>query len=613
MPGTQVLASPVIALELLVPALGSGGMALASAAPWLAGATIVVAVIIVAGYRQVILAHPDGASCFSASRAHLGGRARVLAGASVMVESALALAVCLSMASALLTGTVPAWADRTSPIAVAAVLSLMLLTYAGRPAIRAWMAIAPMAFMVCFLAMIAVGLGRTLTDGGGSVGTPTDGPPASSVSGWLLVVLIGRVLVASGLVLGGVERVSAAVPDLPKPRARNAAKTLVAATSFAIVCLAGASALAREIDLDDLGAAPAVLELAAAAFGRESAAYYAIAATAILTLTLAAGMALHQVGRPAATMARDGCLPTSWGSSVDPRGARRVTLVVGLLAGGCIVVFDARTADLIALYAVAVFMTIATSLLAMVQRSRATSVPPFDRAARRRQRISLTLTEVSAGVATLVLALALATSVDRGGWVAPALTLVVGALMHGVQIHYAAVAAETAPQTRGVRQPGAVHGVVLVSHLDAASLRALSYARAARLDSLTALTVRADDDTAGTDRLREQWGKRNIPVPLQVLYGRGDIAAPVISYLENARNRAPNDVFEVFIPRLVVDRRWQRLLHNHEARLLGRRLAFMQSVMVTEVPLRLSSFRMDAPGTTTRETWNRGHHGAAGR
>jgi len=608
-----MLASSVIALELMVPALGTGGMALATAPLWVAGAAVVVPVIIVAGYRQVILAHPDGGGCFSASRAHLGGRARVFAGASVLVESALALAVCLSMASALLTATVPAWGDRTLAIAVVAVLSLMLLAYTRRPAIRAWVAIAPIAYMVCFLAMIAVGLGRTFADGGGSDGTPTGGETAAGATGWLLVALIGRVLVASGLVLGGVERVSAAVPDLPKPRARNAARTLVAATSFAILCLAGASALAREINLDDAGATPVVLELAAAAFGDDSAAYYAMAATAIGSLILAARLALHQVERPVAAMARDGFLPDSWASSVDPRGSRRVILVIGLLAGGCVLGFAADTADLIALYAVAVFTTIAMSLLAMVHRSRTTSVSPFDRAARRRRQVSLTVAGVSAAVATLVLALALATSVDQGGWLAPALTLAVSALMHGVRIHYVAVAAETAPKPRGVTQPSVVHGVVLVSHLDAASLRALSYARAARLDSLTALTICGDADAGRTDYLVEQWSNRNIPVPLQILYGRDNIAQPVIEYLENARKLAPDGVFEVFIPRLVVDRWWQRLLHNHEARLLRRRLAFMRCVMVTEVPLRLSSSRIDAHGTTTQRTWNRGHHGAAGR
>jgi hypothetical protein len=599
----------VYALELLLPAVGAGVIGLTAATPWLALAAVVVVVITVAGYRQVILAHPDGASCFSASRAHLGGRAPLFAGASLMVESALAIAVCLSAASALLTATVPAWGDNTLAVTVLAVLSLML-TWQTRPVIRTWTVLAPVAYMLCFIAMIAVGLGRTGI--GGSGGTPV-GETAASASGWLLVALIGRVLVASGLVLGGVERVSATVPDLPKPRARNAATALVAASLFAVLSLAGASAFARQINLGDLGASPAVLALAAAAFGAESVMYYAMGATAIGTLALAAWMALHRVERPVAAMARDGLLPGSWASSVDPSGSRWVILLVGLLAGGCVLGFGARTADLVALYAVAVFTTIAIGQLAMVQRCRATSFPPFDRAAHRRQRVTLMLTGVSAGVTTIVLALALATSVDQGGWVAPALIVVLSALMHGVQTHYVAVAAETAPKPRGVTQPTGVHGVVLVSHLDAASLRALSYARAARPDSLIALTISGDSDVGRTHSLVEQWNDRNIPVPLEILYARDDPGPPVVAYLENATRLAPDGVFEVFIPRLVVDRWWQRLLHNHDARRLRRRLAFVPGVMVTEVPLRLASSRIDAAGASSQPTWNRGHHGATGK
>lgn len=607
------MASPVYALELLVPAVGAGGLALATTAPWISAAAVVVVMIIVAGYRQVILAHPDGAGCFSASRAQLGGRARVFAGASVMIESALAIAVCLSVASELLTATGPAWRDRPLAVALFALLSLMLLTWTTKPAIPARVAIVPIAYMLCFFAMIAVGLGRTTTDAGGADGTPAAGEAAASTSGWLLVALIARVLVASGLVLGGVERVSAAVPDLPKPRARNASTTLLTATLVAALCLAGASALARENNVGDVGDTPAVLALAAAAFGAESAAYYAMAATAIGTLAVAAWMALHRVERPVAAMAGDGLLPGSWASSADPRGSRRVILIIGLIAGGCVLGFGARTSDLVAPYAVAVFTTIAIGQWAMVHRSRATSVPPFDRAAHRRQRISLTLTGFSAGVTTLVLALALATSIDQGGWVAPALTVAVSTLMHGVRIHYLRVAAETAPKPRGVIQPSSVHGVLLVSHLDTASLRALSYARAARLESLTALTVCGDADAGRTDNLVEQWSNRNIPVPLEILYVRDNSAAPVVEYLENARKLAPDGIFEVFIPRLLVDRWWQRLLHNHEARLLRRRLAFMRGVMVTEVALRIASSRMEADGTTSQPTWNRGRHGATGR
>lgn len=602
------MASPLYALEPLLLALGAGGAALSGAAPGLAVAAAVVVGIILAGYRHAVLSYPDGGGSYSASRTHLGCRGGELAAASAMIESALAVAVCLSAAAAVSTALIPAWANRPVVLAVVAVTALVLITGTTKASGKGWMAIAPVAYLICLVPMITIGLSRAGVGGdppevipGGTSGA------AAGESGVVLVALAAQVLVAWGVLLGGVDRVSASVPELPNPRARNATTTLVGGCLVAVGCLAGVGALARDGDNG-----PVVLAVAADVFGAGSAAYGAMAATAVAVLVAAAATVLRRIEGPVAVIAADDILPRSWASPVDPHGSRWPVLAVGVVAGILLWAFGGRTIDLVVTYAVAVFTTILVGQVAMVQRWRKVRAPSFDRAGCRRRRTGLTLTTVSAGVTTLMLVLALATGAGRGGWLAPLLTLMGSALMHRVRLHYAVVAHETAPRPRGVPQPGGVHGVVLVSHLDAGDLRALSYARAARLDSLLALALCSDADRQSADHLQEQWASRDIPVTLKVLDTSKDLAAPVMTYLEDARRLAPDHVFEVFIPWLVVDRWWQRLLHNEDGRTLRRRLGLMPGVMVTEVPLRFPLSGTDAETTSTRPTWNRGGHGVDG-
>jgi hypothetical protein len=160
--------------------------------------------------------------------------------------------------------------------------------------------------------------------------------------------------------------------------------------------------------------------------------------------------------------------------------------------------------------------------------------------------------------------------------------------MKGIHRHYDRVNAEVLPGPAGVTLPSRIHTIVLVSRLHTPTLRALAFARATRPTTLIALTVQTSP--AETDRLVQEWLRREIPVPLKVLDSPyRDITRPVLEYVKEINRASPRDVVSVFIPEYVVGHWWEQVLHNQSALWLKARLLFTPAVMVTSVPWQLGS------------------------
>ena len=137
---------------------------------------------------------------------------------------------------------------------------------------------------------------------------------------------------------------------------------------------------------------------------------------------------------------------------------------------------------------------------------------------------------------------------------------------------------------------------MLVSRLHKPALKALALARATRPDALTAITQALDNDD--TRRLRHEWERHAIPVPLTVLEAPyRDLVRPLISYVKQLRDNHPQTVIMVFIPEYVVTRWWQQLLHNQSALRFKARLLFTPGVVTVDVPYQLGAGEQGWLGT----------------
>jgi len=121
-------------------------------------AIVLLLAVLVFSYRQVIDAYPGGGGAYAVSRANLGVRASLIAGASLIVDYTLTVAVSIAAGVGALTSAFPALSPATVPIClgILAVVTLLNLRGLGEAA-RAFL-LPTMIFIVGLLAIIAIGL-----------------------------------------------------------------------------------------------------------------------------------------------------------------------------------------------------------------------------------------------------------------------------------------------------------------------------------------------------------------------------------------------------------------------------------------------------------------------
>jgi hypothetical protein len=188
----------------------------------------------------------------------------------------------------------------------------------------------------------------------------------------------------------------------------------------------------------------------------------------------------------------------------------------------------------------------------------------------------------------VVLLIVLVTKFGHGAWITLLLMGVLFVTMRAIRVHYQQVARDlvVADPSASRALPSRVHGIVLVSKVHEATMRAVAYARATRPSRLEAVTV--DIDPEETAALRRAWEELDLPVPLTVLDSPfREITRPVVDYVRSVRRASPRDLVVVFVPEYVVSRWWEQALHNQSALRLKSRLLFTPGVVLASVPFQL--------------------------
>ena len=501
-----------------------------------------------------------------------------------------------------------------APHAVAVSLGLIgLLTLMNLRGVREsgrLFAIPTYGFIAVILLLIGAGLWRaTTSDGLVSESAGFTVTPEHQVSGILVLALALRAFSSGCTALTGVEAVSNGVPSFRKPKADNAATTLAIMGWVTVVMFVGITALALLSDVhvvdnvQRLAGAPSgyeqrtvIAQVASAVFGDGTLLFFAVQACTAAIWVLAANTAYNGFPILSSILAADGYLPRQ----LYRRGDRLVfsngVVVLAVLAGVLVYVFEASTTRLIQLYIIGVFVSFTLSQTGMVVHwTRLLSARPANGPALHRKRA---VNLAGALVTGLVLVVVLVTKFTHGAWIVvlamPALYL----LMNGIRTHYAHVADELRPGPGGVTLPARVHAVVPVSQLHAPTLRTLAFARAIRPSTLRAVTVITNPSE--TAELEREWLARDVPVPLTILDSPyRDVTGPLLDYVASIRRDSPRDVVSVLIPEYVVRHWWEHLLHNQSALRLKARLLFRPGVMVTSVPWQLGSADGDQPSGRT--------------
>jgi amino acid transporter len=587
------LSSVAYATEQIVLVLGLGGLGLLYLTPWLAGAVVVLLVVVVASYRQTCHAYPNGGGAYAVSRDNLGEDASLVAAASLLIDYVLTVAVSVVAGVAAITSAVPSLAPHAVAISLVCVALLSVVNLRGVKESGRAFALPTYGFVLAIYAMLAVGFAKA------AFGTGISAESAhyqlrhvAHTGGLLTVFLVLRAFASGCTALTGVEAVSNGVPAFEAPKSRNAAATLVIMGFLAISMFAGITALAlmahvhmAEDSANFLGAAhgieqkTALSQIALASFG-QTAPFYVLQGFTAAILILAANTAFNGFPVLASLLGRDHHLPHQLSNRGDRLVFSNGIVLLALVASLLIVAFNAEVTRLIQLYILGVFLSFTLSQAGMVRHwARQDPVP------RRKQAINTT----GALVTGVVFVIVLLTKFAAGAWIVVLAAPVLFAAMKGVASHYRSVGEQLAPTASGVLLPSRVHAVVLVSNLLAPTLRALAFAQALAPASVRAVKVAEDD--AG-DPLPAEWERRGMPVALVVVDSPyRETVAPVLRYVRHLRREHPGDVISIIIPEYVVEHWWQNVLHNQTALRLKSRLLFEPAVTVTSVPWVLGSER----------------------
>jgi amino acid transporter len=134
------------------------------------------------------------------------------------------------------------------------------------------------------------------------------------------------------------------------------------------------------------------------------------------------------------------------------------------------------------------------------------------------------------------------------------------------------------------RHPQHLVARVIVSEVNAASMRAINYVRALGVDDARAVHFAFNSDDASD--IRRAWALQGPALPLEVPEAPyRDIGGPLLSYLRDLT--ADEDTAVLVVMPELVTRGWRRLLHNQRALYVKRLLLLEPGVILASVPYQL--------------------------
>lgn len=565
------LSSVAYATEEILRVLIIAGTAAFTLSTPIALAIAVVTGIVVSSYRQTVVAYPQGASAYIVSKDNLGPAAGLIAGASLLIDYTLTVAVSVSAGVAALTSAVPELFPYRVVLGVVLVAVIALANLRGVRESGRLFAVPTYLFIAGFFLMLGVGFARYLS--GGCVATPA--PPSEVASGVGLLLLL-RAFAAGAVALTGIEAVSDGVTAFKSPEVKNARAVLLWLGTIMATLFVGITVLTAAWGIVPKEEETVVSQLARQIFGG-GVLYYFVQAVSMVILILAANTSYADFPRLAYFMARDGFLPRQFGTRGDRLVFSNGIILLGLAAALLIVLFGGSTHALIPLYAVGVFTSFTLSQASMVRRwLNQRSAGWWWRA---------TMNGTGAVTTGVVAAVVLATKFVHGAWIVVVLVILFIATFLAISRHYRAVAAQLSLD-RLQEEPALTHTVlVLVGDLHAGVVRALRYAQSL---SPAAKAVYVELDPEKTRKLGEKWTKWGCGVPLVVLTSPyRSLLGPFLEYLDHIQNQGGNQMVTIVLPEFIPARWWQHLLHNQTALLIKGALLFRKNVIVTDVPYHL--------------------------
>jgi amino acid transporter len=564
------------------------------------GAALAVLMLSVGlGYRQVVRAYPHGGGSYIVASDSLGRQWGLLAGAGLIVDYILTVAVSVAAGVAAVTSAIPSVSSATVPIGLVVIVLLVVGNLRGvRDSAVAFAA--PTYMFVAAIALIVIaGLIKAASHGFHPV--PPAPHRATEALGALLVL---RAFASGATAMTGIEVISNAVPVFRPPQAAHARQTLGVMVALLISMFVGVVLVAHFDGAAPSGGQTVLSQIAHRSVGG-GVAYGFVQLATTLVLLVAANSAFNGFPRLLSVIARDDFAPRVFLRMGDRLAFTNGILVLAVPAALIYAAFAGQTAPLIPLFAIGVFVAFTLAQSGMVAY--------WLRHRERGWRAALATNLLGAVLSAVVVVIAAVTKLTQGAWVVVVLVPLIVLAGRRVHDHYQSArealtpGPETGEQTPLGRlapprlapevsqrlaeaqdEPDQVYSfaVVPIAALDLAALHALAYA-VSLAQPVLAVHVSPTEDEA--DRFQRSWQAWGDHLPLEVLVSpyRATVA-PLANYIAALHRQRPDVTLTLVVPEIVVAKRWQRILHNRIAARLRASLIAYEGIIITTVPFHLS-------------------------
>jgi amino acid transporter len=533
----------------------------------IAVAISVLMAIVVASYRQTVRAYPSGGGAYIVSRKNLGDLPGLVAGAALLVDYSLTVAVSVSAGVFAIVSAAPGLAHLRVPLSLGFVTFITLVNLRGVRESGALFAVPTYAFVVSILLMVASGLVRCLS---GCPQAATESPIQAGMGSVGLFIVL-RAFSSGSTALTGVEAISNAITAFRRPQSKNAAQTLVMMAIIAITLFQGISYLALQTGALPSHEQSVLSQIADAVFGGGFG-FYAVQVTTAGILILAANTAYQGFPRLSAILARDRFMPRQFENMGDRLVYSNGIIVLAFIAGLLIWAFDASVSRLIQLYVVGVFTAFTLSQTGMVRH--------WLRERGKKWQRSIAINGTGAVVTGIVLAVVATTKFVHGAWIVIAAVPVLVILLRGVHRHYEHVHSELHRGAINFGEVGSNRVVLVLTDVDAAASEALGYVRSFRPAEVRTIYVGPRPHS----EVQILWdGLARSSTRIEFPEGNDRVDA-VIDYIRSMP-REPGDFVTVVIPELFKRRSLLHAIRRPVTFRLKVRLLRESQVVVTDVPV----------------------------
>jgi len=588
---SDAISSTAYATEeiLFVTAVGASSLALGlSKLIPISIAVAVLLTLVVASYRQTIHTYPSGGGSYIVSRENLGTYPSLVAGASLLVDYILTVAVSISAGVAALI-SLPAFQGQADHRVAICLFFLVLLTLANLRGLKesGLLFAAPTYLYILTLGgMVVYGLVRSYFGDLPPVRfDPARFEGARQAGGTLGLFLVLRGFSSGAVALSGVEAISNGVPAFRKPESKNAATTMTMMGVLLGGLFMGVSVLAHRLHPYPSSHETAISQMGRAVLGGGPIYVVLQFATAAI-LILAANTAYADFPRLSSIIAKDGFLPRQFANRGDRLVFSNGILFLAAAAGALIVGFGGVTNALIPLYAVGVFTSFTLSQIGMVRHHLREREPNWRR--------GLAINAVGAAATLVVLLIVAITKFAVGAWLPIVVIPLIILLFRAIRGHYSRVADALRSSPQLPVETGETTVVVLVGRVNRGVRKALSFASSLHPCRTVALSVVYEPEDA--EALEKEWKTYGFDVPLRTVESPyRELVRPVLRFIDDLQAEHPGDTVAVVIPEFVVSKWWEHILHNQSALVLKARLLFREGTVVVSVPYHLRSATNDAP------------------